>query len=29
MKRVMLAAEESGCGITQIAVTELKSAVSM
>lgn len=25
MKRVLLAAEESGCGITQIAVTELKA----
>ena len=25
MKRVLLAAEESGCGITQIAVTDLKA----
>ena len=25
MKRVLLAAEESGCGITQIAVTDLKT----
>lgn len=25
MKRVLLAAEESGCAITQIAVTELKA----
>lgn len=25
MKRVLLAAEESGCGITQIAITDLKA----
>ncbi len=25
MKRVLMAAEESGCGITQIAVTDLKA----
>ena len=25
MKRVLLAAEESGCAITQIAVTDLKA----